>query len=184
VRVMVVMFAVVAVLVAGDARAAAPVEPGKLFSGANGELVTAIPLSPAEDKKALLLVQGTDSELDGKAFPYDVETSGQDVRYVTQLHGRRYVTLYLLVSGERRKYFLNVPGRRDDTPVTFDDARTRALKGEEVYALHQKQKGQGVLTRLMAFDRKGEEAQVERELAGSVKRMNEACGSQTVGLVE
>jgi hypothetical protein len=184
VRVMVVMFAVVAVMVAGDARAAAPVEPGKVFSGANGELVTAIPLSPAEDKKALLLVQGTDSELDGKVFPFDVETSGQDVRYVTQLHGRRYVTLYLLVSGERRKYFLNVPGRRDDTPVTFDDARTRALKGEEVYALHQKQKGQGLLTRLMAFDRKGEEAEIERALAASVKSLNEACGSQTVALVE
>ncbi|WP_395846860.1 hypothetical protein [Cystobacter fuscus] len=183
-RVIVAMLAVVAVLEAGSARAAAPVEPGKVFAGPNGELVTAIPLTPADDKKAIVLVQGTDSELDGKVLPYDVETSGQDVRYVTQWHGRRYVTLYLLVSGSRRNYYVNVPGRRDDTAVTFDDARTRALKGEEVYALHQKQKSQGLLTRLMAFDRKGEEAQIERELATSVKSMNEACGSQTVGLVE
>ncbi|MFY0575167.1 hypothetical protein ACN28S_13030 [Cystobacter fuscus] len=183
-RVIVAMLAVVAVLEAGHARAAAPVEPGKVFAGPNGELVTAIPLTPADDKKAIVLVQGTDSELDGKVLPYDVETSGQDVRYVTQWHGRRYVTLFLLVSGSRRNYYVNVPGRRDDTAVTFDDARTRALKGEDVYALHQKQKSQGLLTRLMAFDRKGEEAQVERELATSVKSMNEACGSKTVGLVE
>ncbi|MET0402920.1 MAG: hypothetical protein ABW123_10975 [Cystobacter sp.] len=183
-RVLVTLFAVVAVLGTGAAKAAAPIAPGKVFVGSEGEQVAVVPLTPEEDKKALLLVQGTGSELDGKVLPYDVEQKGQDVRYVTQLHGRRFVTLYLLVSGERRRYYLNVPGRRDDTPVTFNEARTQALKGEDVFSQHQKQKGQGLLTRLMAFDRKGEEADIEKQLAESAKRTNEACGSKSLALVE
>ena len=102
-RVSVAVFAVIAVLGAASARAAAPIAPGKVFSGPNGERASLVPLTPEEEKKAVLLVQGTDSELDGKVLPYDIEQSGQDVRYVTQWHGRRYVTLYLLVSGERRR---------------------------------------------------------------------------------
>lgn len=174
----VILAAIILVTLAdSSARAAAPVEAGKVFVGKDGEQVAVIPLSPLEDKKAILFVQGTDSELDGRVLPYDIEQSGQDVRYITQLHGRRWATVVLLVSGSRRTYNLNIPGRRDNMTVTYDDARTQALKPEDVYARYQKQKTDGSNTKLMAFDRKGEQAHAEEGLAETVKSMNDACGT-------
>ena len=184
------MRAILATLIAvaavggAPAWAAAPVDAGKVFAGPEGELVSVIPLTPVENKKAILLVQGTGGELDGKVLPYDVEKSGEDIRYVTQRGGRRYVTFYLLVSGSRRSYYLNLPGRRDDLAVTYDDKRTQALKGEDIYAQHQKQKADGSLTRFMAFDRKAEVADAEKDIDANVKALNEACESTTKSVVD
>jgi hypothetical protein len=175
---------VVAVLGGAPARAAAPVEAGKVFSGPEGELVAVIPLTPVESKKVLLHVQGTGSELDGKVLPYTVNESGDDVYYTTQRRGRDYATLVLQASRGRRTYYLHVPGRRDSITVAYDDARTKALKAEEVYALHQKQQADGTLTRLMAFDRKGETAGVEQTLAESVTSLNAACGTSVTGTID
>ncbi|MCY1076902.1 hypothetical protein [Archangium lansingense] len=179
------MFIVVGVLCAVPARAAAPVEAGKVYSGSEGEQVAVVPLSPVESKKALLQVQGTGSELDGKVLPYEVDdSSGDNAYYRTELRGRRWSTLIMRSSGGgRRIYYLNVPGRRDGITVTFDEARTKTLKGEDVYAQHQKQKADGTVTRLMAFDRKAETAQAEKSLSEPVKSMNAACGtSATVAI--
>jgi hypothetical protein len=185
VRAILAMFIAVAVLGSVPARAAAPVESGKVFSGTEGEQVAVIPLTPVESKKALLYVQGSGSELDGKVLPHDVDdSSGDGVNYATELHGRGYWTLVVRSNGGRRSYSLNVPGRRDSINLTFDEARTKALKGDEVYALHQKQKADGTLTRLMAFDRKAESAQAESGLAESLKAMNEACGSSATVAVD
>jgi hypothetical protein len=176
VRAIVATVIVFAVLGGVPARAAAPVEAGKVFSGQEGEQVAVIPLTPVEGKKFLLHVQGTGSELDGKVLPYEVWESGSELGYSTELRGRSYSTLVVRSRGERRSYSLNVPGRRDGISVTFDEARTKALKADEVYALHQKQQADGTLTRLMAFDQKAERAQAEQALAESVKSLDAACG--------
>jgi hypothetical protein len=160
------------------------VESGKVFSGPEGEQVAVILLSPVESMKALLQVQGTGSELDGKVLPYEVHESGYDVRYTTQRRGRDYSTLVVSARDGRRTYSLYVPNRRDGITVSFDDARTKALKAEEVYALHQKQQADGTLTRLMAFDRKGETAGVERTLAETVKSLNAACGTSVTATID
>lgn len=179
------MFIAVAALGSVPARAAAPIESGKVFSGPEGEQVAVIPLTPVESKKVLVLVQGTGTELDGKVLPHDVDdSSSSTVTYATELHGRGYWTLIVHASGGRRSYALNVPGRRDSITLTFDEARTKALKGDEVYALHQKQKADGTLTRVMAFDRKAEAAHAESGLTELVKAMNEACGSSATVAVD
>ncbi|WP_233166321.1 hypothetical protein [Archangium sp. Cb G35] len=177
-RAVLAMFIAVGVVSSVPARAAAPVEAGKVFSGREGELVAVVPLSPVENKKALLRVQGTGSELDGKALPYDVKETGDYVYYTTEIRGRSFSTLIARpASGGTRSYTLNLPGKRDGISVSYDDDRTKSLKGEEVYALHQKQKADGTLTRLMAFDRKAEMAEAEASLAEPVKSMNTACGT-------
>ncbi|WPB81017.1 hypothetical protein KYC5002_18015 [Archangium violaceum] len=177
-RAVLAMFIAVGVLSSVPAQAAAPVEAGKVFSGKEGELVAVVPLSPVESKKALLRVQGTGSELDGKALPYDVRESGDYVYYTTEIRGRSFSTLIARpASGGTRSYTLNLPGKRDGISVSYDDDRTKALKGEEVYALHQKQKADGTLTKLMAFDRKAEVAEAEASLAEPVKSMNAKCGT-------
>ena len=175
---------VFAVLGGVPARAAAPVEAGKVFSGPEGEQVAVVPLTPVEGKKALLHVQGTGGELDGKVLPYEVSESGDDVRYTTELRGRGYSTLVVSSRGGRRSYTLNVPGRRYSISVTFDEARTKALKADEVYALHQKQQADGTLTRLMAFDRKAEMAGPDQQLAETVKSLNAACGGSVTATID
>jgi hypothetical protein len=177
VRAILATFIVVAMLGGAPAPAAAPVQAGKVFSGPQGEQVAVIPLTPVEGKKALLLVQGTGSELDGKVLPYEVNAWGDNVDYTTRRRGRSYSTLIVRSRGGRGSYHLHVPDRSDGISVSFDEARTKALKVEEVYALHQKQQADGSLTRFMAFDRKAEMAQAEQALAEPVKSLNEACGS-------
>ena len=174
---------VFAVLGGGAARAAAPVEAGKVFSNKEGEQVAVVPLTPVEGKKALLLVQGTGSEFDGKVLPYELWESGDTQGYSTELRGRDFSTLLVRSRGGSRSYLLNVPGRRD-IPVAFDEARTKALKGDEVYALHQKQQADGTLKKLMAFDQKAERAEREQELAESVKSLNEACGTSLTATID
>jgi hypothetical protein len=175
---------VFAVLGGGAAHAAAPVEAGKVFSNKEGEQVAVVPLTPVEGKKALLLVQGTGSELDGKVLPYELWESGDTQGYSTELRGRDFSTLLVRSPrGGSRSYLLNVPGRRD-IPVTFDEARTKALKGDEVYALHQKQQADGTLKKLMAFDQKAERAEREQELAESVKSLNAACGTSLTATID
>ncbi|HYO67040.1 MAG TPA: hypothetical protein VEU33_13255 [Archangium sp.] len=183
-RAVLAMFIAVGALCAVPARAA-PVEAGKVFSGREGEQVAVIPLSPVESKKALLQVQGTGSELDGKVLPYELNESGDDVYYTTELRGRSFSTLVMRSSrGGSRSYTLNLPGRRDSIAVFFDDDRTKALKGEQVYALHQKQKADGTLTKMMAFDRKAEMAEAEKSLAEPVKSMNAACGTSAAVAID
>lgn len=178
------MVIVFAVLGGGSARAAAPVEAGKVFSGPEGEQVAIIPLTPVEDQKALLHVQGTGTELDGKVLPYELNTSGDSVYYTTQRRGRDYATLIVRSSGGRRSYQLHVPDRREGISLSFDEARTKALKAPEVYALHQKQQADGTLNRFMAFDQKAERAHAEQGLAEGVKSLNEACGTAVVATVD
>ncbi len=176
---------VFAVLGGGAARAAAPVEAGKVFSSTEGEQVAVIPLTPVEDKKVLLHVQGTGSEFDGKVLPHELYESGTTLTYSTELRGRDYGTLRVQSSGSRRSYTLYVPGRgRNGISVTFDEARTKALKADEVYALHQKQKADGTLTKLMAFDQKAERAGREQELAESVKSLNAACDTSLTATID
>ncbi|WP_239469849.1 hypothetical protein [Archangium violaceum] len=175
-RAVLATFIAVAMLSAVPARAA-PVEAGKVFSGPEGEQVAVVPLTPIESKKALIQVQGTGSELDGKVLPYEVRESGDDVYYTTQWRGRSFSTFVIDTHAGRKTNYLNLPGQRDSLKVSFDEARTKALKAQDVYALHKKQQSDGTLTKLMAFDRKAETAQAEEGLAESVKSMNEACGT-------
>ncbi len=184
-RAVLAMFIAVGVLCAVPARAAAPVEAGKVFSGREGEQVAVVPLTPVESKKVLLQVQGTGSELDGKVLPHEVSESGAYVYYSTELRGRSFSTLVVRSSGGGyRSYTLNLPGQRDGITVTFDENRTKALKGEQVYALHQKQKADGTLTKMMAFDRKAETAETETSLAEPVKSMNAACGTSVAVAID
>lgn len=178
-RAVLATFIAVAMLGAVPARAAAPVEAGKVYSGPEGEQVAVVPLTPIESKKVLIQVQGTGSELDGKVLPYEINESGEDLYYTTQWRGRDFSTFVIDTYASRKTNYLNVPGRRDGLKVSYDDARTKALKAQDVYALHQKQQADGTLKKLMAFDRKAETAQVEQSLAESVKSMNEACGTST-----
>jgi hypothetical protein len=184
VRIILALVAALAALGTTPARAAAPVDAGKVYSGPDGEEVALIPLTPREGKKFLVRVQGTGSDFDGKVLPHETNdwSSSTQVRisYYTQRGGRDYSTLVVRGSS----YELYVPGRRDGIPVKYDEARTQKLKPEDVYAQYQKQDKDGTLAKLMAFDRKGEMARHDSELAGQLKALNASCGATVAAAID
>ena len=162
---------------AGDARAATDVGNGKVYVGANGVTVTTVPArasgAPA-DHKILVAVAGTGSPFDGKLIPHEVTDDGDRIDYQTTYHGRRWITLAV----RSQVMSLNVPGRRDSTGLRFDEKKTAALKTDPLYAAYAQQQADGSLKALMAFDRKGETAQRDKELLESAGEVAKLCGSQ------
>lgn len=175
---------VVSVALSGAAQAQAPVGAGKVYSGPEGERVSVVPLTPLESNKALLYVEGTGSEFDGKVLPHEVYESGDSTSYTTQRRGRGYTTLYGRKRGSTRTWRLAVPGLREDLQVSYDEKRSEALKPEALYTLYKKQEAEGTLARLMAFDRKAEEAGQEGSFTEVVKSFNAACGTSVVARID
>jgi hypothetical protein len=173
-------------LLCGTTAGAAPVGAGKVYVGPEGESVAVIPLNDADaqgGKQYLLHVQGTGSVFDGKALLHSIHEFDGHANYITQYRGEDYYTFIMRNRGGKR-YELNAPGMKDGLTVTFDEKRTQALKADDVYALYQKQKADGTLGKLAAFNRKEREAGQERELADEVKRLNEACGAKVSAEVD
>lgn len=185
-RITLAMVIAAALLCGASANAAAPVGAGKVYSGPEGESVAIIPLTGAESqggKQYLLHVQGTGSEFDGKALPHALYEFDGHANYFTQYRGDDYTTVAMRNRGGKR-YELNAPGLKDGVNVTFDEKRTQALKADEVYALYQKQKADGTLGKLSAFNRKQRETDQEQGLADELKAVNAACGAKLSATVD
>jgi hypothetical protein len=164
-------------LSAGGARAGTDVGNGKVYIGPNGVTVTVVPSKTAGapgDHKVLVAVAGTGSPFDGKVLPHDVTDDGERINYETSYHGRRWITLAV----REQAMSLNVPGRHDSTRVRFDEKKTAALKPDPLYAAYAQQQADGSLKALMAFDRKAEIAQRDKEMQESAGGMAKVCGSQ------
>jgi hypothetical protein len=162
---------------AGLAQAGTDVGNGKVYAGPNGMTVTVVPSrTPAApgEHKVLVAVAGTGSPFDGKVLPHEVTDDGERTSYETSYHGRRWITLAV----RNQTMSLNVPGHRDSIGVRFDEKMTATLKPEPLYAAFARQQADGALTALMAFDRKAEIAQRDREMQESAGGMAKLCGSQ------
>jgi hypothetical protein len=160
---------------AGAARADAPFEPGKLFVGPEGMTVAIVPLTPRADHKVLVQVNGSGTAFDGRALPHTVEDGGAArTNYETTYRGRAFNTVVV----RDGRYSVYLPGRRDSTAVTYDDARTKTLAAGEVYKAYQRQQADGTLTKLMAFDRKDETARHEAALEEPVAAFLKGCGTK------
>ncbi|MDY7231416.1 hypothetical protein [Hyalangium rubrum] len=181
-----------AVVIAGalcgaSAWAAAPVGAGKVYAGKEGESVAIIPLTGPESKdgkQVLLYVQGTSSEFDGKALLHTMSETNKGADYFTPYRGENFYTLVVRDSWGTKRYELWVPGRKDGLSVTFDEKRTQALKAEDIYSQHQKQKSDGTLGKLAAFNRKEREDGNQQSFADELKAMNEACGTKVTASID
>jgi len=157
-----------ALLTPSAARAAdAPFEPGRVYVGGDGVTIAIVPLKPKTDNKALVRVSGSGTVYDDKAILHDREDVGGKVAYGTTYRGRDWITITVPTSPEARAIPIYLPGRRDVT-VKYDEARTAALKSDEVYRAYQKQQADGTLARLAAFSRKEEAERHDKHLAEDV----------------
>ena len=145
------------------ARADAPVEPGRVYVGGDGVTIAVVPLKPKTDNKALVRVTGSGTVYDDKAILHERSDEGGRIAYSTTYKGRTWVTITVPSSPEARPIPIYLPGRRDVT-VKYDEARSTALKTDDVYRAYQKQQADGTLAALAAFNRKEETARHEKQL--------------------
>jgi hypothetical protein len=154
---------------------AEPAAPNKVFAGPEGLTVAVVPLPPPAVNQVLVQVTGSGTVFDGKAIPHQVEMVGTGKsNFETTYHGRAWNTIVL----RDGSYSIYLPGRRDDLQVRFDEKRTAALKPETIFGAYQKQKSDGTLQALAAFDRKAEVARQEKGLQEVVDGFIKSCGSK------
>lgn len=147
---------------------------GKVYAGPEGMTVTVLPSKTPGDRKLLVAVAGTGSPFDGKLLPHDLTGDGERKNYETTYHGRRWVTLTVRDGVTS----LNVPGHRDGWNVWYDEQRTAALKPDPLYAAYSRQQADGSLKALMAFDRRGEIAQRDKEMQAGADEVAKLCGAR------
>jgi hypothetical protein len=180
-------FIAVGVLASTLASAEAPVGIGKVYAGSEGESVAVIPLttqSPKGGKQALLYVQGTGSEFDGKPLLHSINEQTRGADYITQYRGDDYYTLVVRESSGSKKYELYVPGHRDGITVSYDEKRSQGLKADELYAQYQKLEKDGTLAKLTTFNRKERESGQQEGFTQVVKAMNAACGTSVTATID
>ncbi len=181
------MVIAVGVLCGTSASAGAPVSAGKVYSGSEGESVAVIPLTtpgPKGEKQAVLYVQGTDSEYDGKAMLHSLDEQSRGFNYITQYKGEDFYTLQMRENYGSKRYELWVPGRSKEISVSFDEKRTQALKAEDIYNQYEKLKKDGTLARMAAYNRKERETQQQTGFTEVVKAMNDACGTKVTATID
>jgi hypothetical protein len=157
------------------ARAEAAAPPSKVFVGPEGLTAAVVPLPPPAINQVLIQVSGSGTVFDGKAIAHGVDTVDVGkTDFETTYHGRAWNTL-VLRGGD---YTMNLPGRRGDLRVVFDEKRTASLKPDAILAAYQKQKNDGTLQTLAAFDRKAEVAQQEKAMQEIVDGFDKSCGAK------
>lgn len=177
----------VGVLASTLALAEAPVGSGKVFAGSEGESVTVIPLTtpgPKGVKQALLYIQGTGSEFDGKPMLHSINEQTRGVNYITQYKGDDYYTVVMRESSGAKKYELYVPGHRDGIVVSYDEKRSQGLKADDLYAQYQKLEKDGTLAKLASFNRPERESRQQEGFTQAVKAMNDACGTSVTATID
>ena len=127
----------VGALCGAPASAADPFRDGKVYSGAEGVATSVIPLiakGPNGKPQALIHVQGTGTEFDGKAMLHSVNETDRAVNYITQYKGEDFYTLVMRSTrGDSKKYQLWVPERRNVIALGFHEGFDpfRLLEGEK-----------------------------------------------------
>jgi hypothetical protein len=176
------------VLSGTSAVAGPPVGAGKVYSGPEGVSVAVIPLttqSSTGEKQALVYVQGTESEFDGKAMLHSVSgEGGPRTNYITQYKGEDFYTVQVRESYGSKRYDLWVPGRNKEITVSFDEKRTKDLDAEDVYEKYEKQKKDGTLGRMAAYNRKERETGQQEGFTEAVNAMNAACGTKVTATID
>jgi hypothetical protein len=155
--------------------ASASVGQGKVYSASGGETVTLIPLLPAEGRRFLLYFQGTKDDFDGKVLVPKATPSLTD--FYAHWKGREIRFFYIERFGGIDRNHLLLLNRGELVSVKLDEARTQALKAEDVYELYQRQLADGTISKGEAFDRKFWVEDAQREFAVKVQALNEACGT-------
>jgi len=108
---------------------------GRVFKTSDGVEVVVVPLEPAGSKKVLVKISGTNAALDGRVFLNEINEWGENADYKTQWKGKPYVMI--TVRSERYEAYL--PGVSRSLQVSYDVAKSEALKTDEIVKEYEAQ---------------------------------------------
>jgi hypothetical protein len=159
------------------------VQSARAYRGPDGVRVQVLRLDGPEPQ-ALVRVQNSDTDLDGKILLYEVDESDARTEYRTQRGGRDYTALRVESAYGGRSVVLYLPGRGGELSLAFDEADTQALDAPALVAVHEKQAGDGTLGKYQGFDRAAEMKDHEASLAQAAQAMNAACGGRAEASID
>ena len=153
---------------------------GAAFKGDRGVNVVVAPT--ADDKAALVRVQGINHPVDGVVFLADKVADNKRLAYRATLDGKPWnIVVTEDMSSWGTSYSRTVayvpPNMRDGQSLYYDD---KAAKGMDLAALaktYQQQKAQGVQAKLAQFDRSKFVANTEQRLQEADSRAAQSCGA-------
>ena len=154
---------------------AAPEAVGiKVYTGDNGVEVAIVQLKAPG--KFLIQVTSSRSALDGLVLPYDLSASGEN--YNTSWRGMSYtfVTSRRPYGGTSEMALTTPNDVSKRQSLVYSEKRSREVVLADLLAKHQKQFKDGSIARFGRFDRLGEQARTEEELAKTARSLGEACG--------
>jgi hypothetical protein len=150
----------------------------KLYKGNETTTVKVVRTKPVSDNKALLQVNGTDTEVDGLTFLVGYEEEGNgNVHYTVKWHGRDWWILSL----EKGRHGLHIeyvqPGnltKKQD--LMYDETGSKAQKPGDLAAAYEKDVKGNRLAAITDFNRKNEEARIASEIVTNTQDLKHACG--------
>jgi hypothetical protein len=158
----------------GGAAQAQNTEGGKVYSGDEGVQAAIVFLRPRSDAKALVQISGTNGVFDGKARLHRVSDEGSRTNYIGRYRGRDFYTVQV----RNGQYQLWTPERNEAIALKYDEAKSKALDAEAVFAAYRKQTQDGSLAALERFDREQRIKDAEKRLGESAAETNKACGGK------
>ncbi|MBV4533766.1 hypothetical protein HU719_020450 [Pseudomonas sp. SWRI107] len=110
------------------AEAARPAVADKVdaFEGERGVQVWTMRVGERSANEALVQIAGADHDWDKRIQKMQVEKTGRDVRYATQVDGKKYVVL--IVRGNSGELYL--PGQDGETPLYYSAGLARQSNPE------------------------------------------------------
>jgi hypothetical protein len=116
----------------------------KVYTGGEGIRVTLVPLAPRDAHHVLIMVEGSDSDLDGKVYLHTVNDSGRGADFTRKLGSRGWNTLTSREGWWSGRYFeLFVPGRKDSVHVRYDESDSTALIAGQVLSKYLRERPTG-----------------------------------------
>lgn len=150
----------------------------RVYSGPEGARVIVAP--SADGKEALIQINGVNHPVDQVVFLTKLQRWGGGTdAFVTTIDGRDSGMVQKKASpyGGGDRYVAYLPGRKEELPLSFDDAKSQALKPATLVATYERQQQQGVQQKLARFDRPRHVAADRERLERKDSDASAACGS-------
>lgn len=174
-------FALITIAIAAASQGAMAQTLGKYGAAFKGDRGLSVAVAPtADDKAALVRVQGINHPIDDVVFLADKVVEGRRMSLRTTLDGRPWNLVitqdYAGWGGSYAATQAYVPGQRDGVNLRYDEAGSKALNLQGLLQSYQKQKGKGVQDKLAQFDRAKAVANAEASLKEADESASQACG--------
>jgi hypothetical protein len=156
-------------------------KPGKypkVYTGQEGLTVTVVPMMPKTANKAIVVVSGVDTEIDGLGIMHNIKKRSKgDVAYETTLHGEGFWTLYSEKSWGWKRYKVQLPeSPMEKNYVYYDEKKSKKIKSSLVVDNYKRD--QKKVVALKKWNRKERETRHNNGLKSIVTSVNKDCGTK------